>query len=395
MEVNRPRATQKSRKGKKSWRKNVNIDDVEEGLQDVRDKKIIMGDEYDNDFIIDTTGDDKLRSKNTKTLKSREILTNKSKVAPLLVERNNKKTIQGVHKTEIHRLMRLSGKVQGESKMYARIEKDGIANVDSKDIWGEAEEDNRPEFLKNRSDKEVTKASRVPETLKHKPIRIAQKEDTVDAGKSYNPSLESWKSLINKEYSGEYERELQRQAIIDHQEKIKRLIADLDNDEEASDSEENVSDKEADAENDDFKLSINQPTQVKIKTKAIRNKELKHKKRLELEDKLKELKEQVKELEKLDDINEVVKEKLSNTKTKLEKAPKKLFKYNTIQKPLEVKLSDELTSNLKDLKPEGNLLYDQMLNLQTSGKVETRIPVAKRRKYTPKITEKWTYKDFK
>lgn len=62
---------------------------------------------------------------------------------------------------------------------------------------------------------------------------------------------------------------------------------------------------------------------------------------------------------------------------------------------MEVKLSDELSGNLRNLKPEGNLFYDQMLNLQSSGKVESRVPVAKRRKYQKKITEKWTYKDFK
>ena len=48
----------------------------------------------------------------------------------------------------------------------------------------------------------------------------------------------------------------------------------------------------------------------------------------------------------------------------------KIVQVFTCRTPLEVKLSDELSGNLKNLKPEGNLYYDQMLSLQSSGKIE-------------------------
>lgn len=70
-------------------------------------------------------------------------------------------------------------------------------------------------------------------------------------------------------------------------------------------------------------------------------------------------------------------------------------RHQIMDEQLEVKLSDELTDSLRKLKSEGNLLYDTMRGLQSKGQVETRVPVGKRRRYQPKVTEKWTYKDFK
>ena len=57
MEQNRPKTTQqRSRKGKKSWRKNIDIDDVEKGLEEAKNRQRLLGDDND-DFIIDTEGD--------------------------------------------------------------------------------------------------------------------------------------------------------------------------------------------------------------------------------------------------------------------------------------------------------------------------------------------------
>lgn len=395
MEQNRPKTTQqRSRKGKKSWRKNIDIDDVEKGLEEAKNRQRLLGDDND-DFIIDTEGDVSIGGKSGKKLKSTEILSNKSKVKPLAVERNNRK-IQGVNKHEVHRLMKLSGKVNGESKLKTRVDKDGLFRAKNEDLWGEEPVDNTPEILLTKSSSGLTKAKYAPKTMKTDAIRLSEQEKQVDAGKSYNPSLASWKALINKEYTTENEKELKRQELLDHQQRIKYLIANLDENEEESSGDEQIDEVEEEAEQD-FKLSINKPTQVKIKTKSKRNREAKHKQRTELEQKLKELKNQIKELAKLDEYNELAaaKQEAKESTTSKSKKTKKLFKYDSITRPLEVKLSDELTNNLKNLKPEGNLFYDSMINLQENGLIETRVPVAKRRRYTPKITEKWTYKDFK
>ena len=242
--------------------------------------------------------------KSGKKLKSTEILSNKSKVKPLAVERNNKK-IQGVNKHEVHRLMKLSGKVNGESKLKTRVDKDGLFRAKNEDLWGEEPVDNIPEILLTKSSSGLTKAKYAPKTMKTDAIRLSEQEKQVDAGKSYNRSLASWKALINKEYTTQNEKELKRQEIfLDHQQRIKYLIANLDENEEESSGDEQIDEVEEEGEQD-FKLSINKPTQVKIKTKSKRNREAKHKQRTELEQKLKELKNQINELAKLDEYNEL------------------------------------------------------------------------------------------
>ena len=405
MEKDRPQTQQRSRKGKKAWRKNVDISEVQEGLEINRENKRIYGEDHDQtaDFIIDEQGDEAIFSKNpTRKLKSTEILEKSSKIPALNVERNNKK-IQGVHKKDVHRLMKLSGRVHGTSVAAARVEKDGLTNVKNgiSDVWGISEPE-VPELLK-KSTSGHTKATVVPGTLKEAPIAIDNMIKDIASGKSYNPSFESWKELLNLEFDKEMVNEKRRQQIKDHQEKIQHLVKtlkDIEVEEESSEDEaeaEEENKEESDNEGDvkSMSLSINKPTVNKKKTKAQRNKQRRNKEREELQETLHALKKQIHELNKLDTYQEEVLEKEKNRTTKTQRAPKKHFKFDSVPEQLEIKLSDELSDSLRKLKPEGNLLYDHMRDLQKSGKIEARIPVAKKRKYAPKITEKWTYKDFK
>ena len=129
---------QPSRKGKKAWRKNVDLNDIEAKLQEVRDEEIVKGPSAQDDFVIDETPNFTSKEyKTPKKLKTQEILTNKSKV-PALVNNRAKKnaTIQGVKKTEMLRLLKLrGGKYKDESITMARIEQDGLVSGDSEDLW--------------------------------------------------------------------------------------------------------------------------------------------------------------------------------------------------------------------------------------------------------------------
>lgn len=408
----KPSKPQASRKGKRAWRKNIDIQEIEQNLQDKRDEEIVLGKEVTDDFVIDDTPSSK-SGKLPKKLKTKEILTNKSKIPALTNQRHQKKgenTIQGVKKTDLLRLIQLNGgKFKSEDKYVNRLGQDGIVNGSSQDLWDDTDNNEKkkiPDFMKSTA--EVTKASVVPKTLKVNPIKITSNELTdkkIHAGKSYNPSLESWKELINQEYDIEYKRELTRQQIEEHRNKIKELmitlddnmLSDSDDDEDDEDNDKVEEEEQLNANGEkDYSLSINKPNKIKIKTKTKRNKELKHKERVKLEQEIKDLKKQLKDLSNLDEILEkqAVKDQ-SQPNERKRKRREKLFKYSVVETPLEVKLSDELSGNLKNLKPEGNLYYDQMLSLQSSGKIESRVPVNKKRKYTKKITEKWTYKDFK
>ncbi|KAI9888614.1 MAG: hypothetical protein M1814_006595 [Vezdaea aestivalis] len=62
--------------------------------------------------------------------------------------------------------------------------------------------------------------------------------------------------------------------------------------------------------------------------------------------------------------------------------------------PLEVVLPDELRDSLRLLKPEGHLLHERYRSLLVRGKLESRKPIGQVRKKRTKTTEKYTYKDW-
>lgn len=350
-----------SRKTKRTWVKNIDLKDLEDNLESQRDKQRLIGDE--SEFFIDESNES---IKNLKKLKSSEILTNKSKVPALSIERNKKPKGKVVK-----RLMDIAGRTSNT----LRLTEEKLNNKIDSDIWESSE----------------GTSVKKPKTMDVKPLALDGQTDDLHAGKSYNPSLSSWKDLINLEFDTEKIKELNRQQLIERQEMLAQMLAE---EVESEDEDEEEEEEEQQPEEDKFKLSLNQPTKWKKKTKTQRNKQARHENRMKLENQLKELKQQIHQLNQLDEINET-NEKKQPVKAKIQKKPKKLFKYNTMEKPLEVKLSSELSSNLKNLKSEGNLFYSSMVNLQSKGLIESRIAVAKKRKYKPKITEKWSYKDFK
>lgn len=385
---------QPSRKGKKAWRKNVDVEDIHAGLEAKREKEVLQG--TDDDFVIDNEGDN--RKTHGSKLKSREILENKSKV-PALVSRQVK---HKVSKKQAKQLMALAGRLNTDSKLKTRLDKDGIIRGKNVDVWADEEEVAQPDSYKKSAFKAYMPATKAPKTMAHAPLALTvstTEVGLVHAGKSYNPELGSWKDLIDREFNAELSLEMKRQAMEEHQKRIQHLIETLDDKEIDTSGDEAPEEEEEAAEDEDeetkYKLSINERTELKIKTKTKRNKEAAHKKRMELQAKLTNLKKQINDLLKLEDIQKEVEVKESQIK---KKAPKKYFRHGKSDvtfKPIEVKLSDELTNSMRSVKPEGNLFYDHMHKLQASGQIEARVPVVKKRKYARKFTEKWSYKNFK
>lgn len=427
-ELGRPQnSSQPSRKGKRSWRKNVDISDIEKKLHEQREEvinhgKLLSEVESEDLFIIDEDADETIEKKlvkdNVKKLKSSEILENKSKI-PALVGKINKKNkdgkkIQGVDKKEMIHLLKLAGKIKGYDKSDERLAKEGIINSKAYDVWDTPLEDEilnskLPNALKENSTISFTKATIIPKTLKEAPIQVKKLENLPHAGKSYNPSFDNWKNLIEQEFFKEKTKEDQRLIFEEYRDRIQYLISNYEDneiEEEIEDLKEDIEENiEENIENQikqDLKLSINPVTEVNIKTKTQRNKEKRNKERQRLENELKEIKLRIKELEKLPNILKQVEEKESKINEKvnkidnsLKKDKKKLgSKFEVIEGPIEVKLSNELSDSLRKLTPEGNLLYDQMKKFQSKGMIETR-RINKGKKGKKTITEKWSYKDFK
>ncbi|ANB11732.1 Nop53p [Sugiyamaella lignohabitans] len=430
-ESNRPaQKSQPSRKGKKAWRKHIDLDDVDEGLEEARQLERTLGtkditslDQSDL-FTVDTQGDEGLKSKkdreNLKPLKADEILSRRSAVPALKAAHkkassdNKKKNgkIQGVSGKELNRLMRVAGRDGNKSSAMATLESDGIIkhNNDLYDAWGDEPEVDTKSNLKSATASRVSysKATVIPSTLTEAPEAVvpnAKAVDLPDAGRSYNPSIESWKDLLERENLKEEEREKQRIATKEEKERIEHLIATLDVKEVDSDSSEgeNSEDEETNDQADDL-VSVNKPVKVKTKTKTQRNKQKRHLERTKLQEQLKALKQQLRDLENLPRLLQEEAEKQKKREEERataaansdgKKRKKVHTRHSIIEPGLDIKLSDELEDCLRRLKPEGNLARDRFRSLQERGLIEARVPVAKKRKYTPKVTEKWSYKDIK
>lgn len=429
---------QSSRKGKKAWRKNIDLTDIEQSIETRKEQEITHGTpeigslKDDALFQVDDTGDAALKSRLIKrkqikkNLKSTEILEavkSNSKVAAVKHPKfdDQKRKIQTVSKKELRKLMALAGKIDGESKIKNHIAKDGLVKSGSHDIWGEEEPSKKvvtpagisleadgktevPETLIKNSTTGWSIASVKPKTLDTAPIKVREIEEIPHAGKSYNPDKADWTSLIEKEYSIEKVKEENRIALQQYREKIQKLMDILDDSEEESSEEENDAEEEQDESgNKDDRLSINEVVKNKKKTKYQRNKAKKHEEKVKLQQELNKLKAQVRDLERLEETEETVKQEeeqrknhqINLKKNKVNKKHKLGTKYSVRENNLEVKFQDELSDSLRKLRPEGSLLYDQLQKLQSSGKIESRVPVKKSRRYKQKITEKWTHKDFK
>ncbi|QLQ81450.1 hypothetical protein HG537_0F02110 [Torulaspora globosa] len=430
---------QSSRKGKKAWRKNIDLTDIEQSIETRKEQEITHGTpdigslKDDALFQVDDTGDAALKSKLIKrkqikkNLKSKEILEavkSNSKVGVVKHPKydEQKHRIQTVSKKELRKLMALAGKIDGESKIKNHIAKDGLVKSEARDIWT-AEESSKivtpagislevdgktevPESLLRDSATGWSIASVKPKTLDAAPVKVRDIEEIPHAGKSYNPDKADWSSLVEQEYKLEKVKEDNRVALQQYRERIQKLMDILDDsEEEASSDEEDEDEEEEDNEEKlkDDRLSINEPVKNKKKTKYQRNRARKHEEKIKLQQELKKLKARVKDLEKLEETEKQLQQEDEQKKSrqaepkrsKINKKHRLGTKYSARESNLELKFSDELSDSLRKLRPEGNLLYDQMHKLQSSGKIESRVPIKKSRRYKQKITEKWTHKDFK
>lgn len=427
---------QPSRKGKKAWRKNVDITQVQTGLEDVRDETIKGGvvseKTADQLFATDTAGDDQVakQQNSKKLLKADEILAQRSAVPGLgrrkrkaeeaIIPSSNKKTKNGHYVThkELQQLKRAANQI-------------GNVTVEepppSFDPWADntKPKDPRFSFLEEKKDKVA------PETLKHAPVAQTSSGKALpnvrkpEAGKSYNPLVGDWTALLEREGAAAVEAEKMR---------LREEAEARDQEARAEAEAAKVEAAEKDAYGTDYESAWESEwegfqsdggeqfvaKQQRRKTPAERNKVKARKERAarekwEQKQKVRDAQEKrieaiakesrAKDLAKkgsgkqLLAANEAAAEQSSADEDGVGGEPKlrktRFGKVAIPDAPLEVTLHDELQDSLRRLKPQGNLLQDRYRNLLVNGKVEARKPVWQRKKAQKFATEKWTYKDFK
>ncbi|KAL9580644.1 MAG: hypothetical protein Q9212_004377, partial [Teloschistes hypoglaucus] len=222
--------SQPSRKGKKAWRKNVDVSEVQQGLENARAEVIKGGivaeKPSDSIFTLDITGSEQIRKtqKTSKPLKADEILATRSAIPAIpthkrlgvtdgIVEPSSKRRKgNGVKLHEYERLRRVA--YGGESVRKDVVEASGAPTHDPWAIttMEGADEDPQLSYL------EKPQPVKAPSTLTKPPISLLANPSTAvpavprpKPGHSYNPVFQDWDALLTS--AGEKEVAAERARI--------------------------------------------------------------------------------------------------------------------------------------------------------------------------------------
>ncbi|KAK9479685.1 ribosome biogenesis protein Nop53/GLTSCR2 [Lipomyces japonicus] len=387
------RKSQSSRKGKKAWRKNVDVSQIEEGLHEKREEERIVGttiDALSSDqlFTVDTSVSKSAQKKVGKPLKVDQILAERSAIPAVIARKRaasaaadkekKRGKVQGVTYKELGRLLRVAGRVTNAKSSVALIEAESREIKDVYDAWADDEPSKNPISKNNLVENaesinlshtiSFASAQYEPDTIKRSRLKFKDSNRGVDLpnpGQSYNPSLESWQKLLseeNKKLEKDERERLKEEARLERIQKLGELLdarAAAGLDEVDSEEEEEVEEKveiKSEAKEGDTELLSNVPIISTVDSK--------------------------------DGIIDISKSKKNVRK-------QKYGKHKIAKRPLEVKLSDELNDSLRLIKPEGNLAKDRFISFQERGIIESRVQVMPGRKYKKQVTEKWSYKNIK
>jgi len=425
--------TQPSRKGKKAWRKNVDISQIQTGLENVRDEivkhgAVIAEQPSDALFATDLLGDSEIAKKQQgkKLLKADEILARRSavpgldgrkrKAEEIAAPTTGKKYKRGdyVSHKELQRLKTVADNAQGGVKLDENVDHDPWAAV-------VVEKDERLNYLDD------VPAKKAPETLKQAPIPLSANGKPIPsvrrpaAGKSYNPLVTDWSLLLETEGAAAVEAEKARLAHeAEIAEREARALAEAEKVEKA-DRDDYGTDYESawesewegfrsGAEEDDETVHV--VKQAKRKTPSERNKikarkerearevwERKQKVREEQERRIKQIAREMSARDKARRgvVTIAAEHASSDSSDDGQALPLRRRRFGQVpvpEAPLEVVLPDELEDSLRRLKPEGNLLTDRYRNMLVNGKVEVRKKQWQYKQAKTERTEKWSYKDW-
>jgi len=439
--------SQPSRKGKKAWRKNVDISEIQHGLEELREEVIkggpIAEKPSDELFATDTAGSDTIRQRHNvgRKLKADEILAQRSAIPSVDTRKRKaveddewaKKAAEVAARVTDGVVPKRQKRDHVSHKEYERLRKVAYGgDTQHKNIVQASEEGATydpwtatPELYKEAALGngwiERKKAAREPVTLKRKPVSLAKSGKSIaavakpHAGKSYNPAFTDWDALVQREGAKEVEAERQRQEVAQREQEIEKLREQARREEELektgySSNWESEWESEwegimSEAEEQEW-LAKKRPAR---KTKADRNKIARRKeeasKKLHKENmkkreqqlaQVKILAAEAAEKEKQAKMQLTrTAEESSDDEAELELRKKRFGAHHVPEGPLEVVLADELQESLRLLKPEGDLLGDRFRSMMVRGKVETRKRILEHKKKNGKATEKWSYKDWK
>ncbi|XP_060570686.1 ribosome biogenesis protein NOP53-like [Ruditapes philippinarum] len=413
-----------SKNKKKSWRK-VDTNDVEEFLEDERLQERTGGKVSEKSdaslFFVDkkvTKGKGGLKDKVKRKRKAQEELKVIEEALKPPPKKKKDKRISAVIEREASGKLTDTQKQAFKQRRKARNQKLHQVRTRGKnapvnyDLWG----DTLDSELVGQDEHfiTVTKKKRVkaPDRLQL-PVSSIPAVEIPHPGTSYNPAYDEYQDLLQKAHSKELKK-------IKQEERIKRALDEKfpsarDAPTEANHLQEmsaglfhNSDNEDEDEEGDLDKLSVNPPVRrenKKDERKRKKEKAMKEKAQLAEKEKQKRIKNNnffrlrsIKAEIKADDKVFSERRKKKEEKKARDLSRTKTLSKNKFEEPdLEVKLSDELTGSLREMRPEGHILLDRFNSLMKRNILEVRgrpIP-KKQKKYKPKVFEKKTHREIK
>ncbi|KAI0023095.1 ribosome biogenesis protein Nop53/GLTSCR2 [Xylariomycetidae sp. FL0641] len=414
---------QPSRKGKKAWRKNVDVTEVQQGLEELNEEIIkggvIAERPSDELFTLDTVGDASLPKKipkhTSKPLKVDEIIAARSAVPSVsLRKRPGDNTGDGIVPSKRPRREYVTQKELSRLRKVADGHHESTVEMTdaSFDPWAAGPE-TEPQGVEDKRD-DMKKA---PKSLSKKPVSLLASGKSIPAvpkptgGYSYNPDFAEYEARYTAEANKAVEAEKKRLAEEEADRMKAEAAAKSAAEAEAAEARADLSEWEDDSEwegfqsgGEELKPSVKR---AKRKTQAQRNRIQRRKeeeRRLKHEAKTKVRAAQLEEIKQIaqssrerDQMLALAEAEESDSSTASQDEAlrrKQLGKLKLPEKDLELVLPDELQDSLRLLKPEGNLLKDRYRSLLVRGRMESRRRIPFRKQPKMKMTEKWAYKDF-
>ncbi|KAJ2454011.1 hypothetical protein EV183_001851 [Coemansia sp. RSA 2336] len=408
----RAKKARTGRKRKTDWRKNIDLEDVETGLEEIREEERqggIIEKRQDSDlFVMDTAGDEKTKARvrQTKGLRLDEILNRRSSVpVPVLgrklgEERKKRRELYELKK----RLNKTAGFDKGQRTASETIQQS--KQPQTLDIWGAADTAESTKKVKA-----VVSRKKLPHIAALPAVEVAH------PGASYRPSETDHKELVQKA-SKEYASELRKSGKVEQfgrfrgiqhndglNECAETVMKEMEQDDASQDSSSNDEDEETVYGSDEGK-SAKKTKEPRRKTRVERNRERRVHERLYEEHKAREQKEQLRQLKLAKRLKQSVEAEAAEAEKAAQRRReemqkraaqprKRIGRNNVPQVPEAVQLTEELAGSLRQLQPETNGFAEVYNSLVKRNIVEPRGVQKQKTKKIKKTTEKWSYKDFK
>ncbi|KAJ7089368.1 ribosome biogenesis protein Nop53/GLTSCR2 [Mycena belliarum] len=415
---------QPSRKGKKAWRKNVDIQEVEEGIEELRAEERATGtflhkQQDDQLFVIDVKGDDQIRRTlprfKSSELTSTKILAQRSAVPAVVSRTTSHKRKSPLSREEKERLLRISKRPRkgpfntlvdptefGAGSASLELS-EAVKSSGAYDPWAPAPE---TEEVKDGLETVQPKSVKVP--VHGHPRDKIEVPAILEPhqGTSYNPPADAHEELLRKAYELEEKRVEKASKLAQTKAKIDAAKVDVEDaplgvppgmkvdelvDEEDGEPTEEITKVMPPRKT---KAQRNKAAKVLLQKRALAEKARK-KTEISIINSYKLLRRTTNKTLSAREQAHELKRASAQEKLKLGLAGQKLGKHKVPVQEVDVQLGEDLSESLRGLKPEGNLFRDRFTSLQQRALIEPRVPVLPKRRRNRIIEyEKHAWKRF-